>query len=417
MTSVNDIVRRAIGFFADRGGILVLFSLALILFVGFALGGVLQKLKLPPLLGMMVTGVVLGPHVLNLIAPSILGISADLREIALIVILIRAGLALNLDDLKKVGRPAILMCFVPATCEFLAVTAFGPMLLGITRLDAAVLGAVLAAVSPAVVIPRMLRLMEEGYGVRKSIPQLIMAGASVDDIYVVVLFTSLIGMEQGQGFQLPGLARVPVSIVTGLTIGIISGLVMVWLFKRIHMRDTVKIFLLFGLSFLMVSLETAVEDSVPVSGLLAVMALGGTILQRYGILAKRLSGKYEKIWVGAELILFVMVGAEVDIGYIGAAGLPALALIFLALLFRMMGVCICLIRTGLSPRERIFSALAYLPKATVQAAIGGIPLSMGLAVGNTILAVAVLAIVITAPLGAVCIDLTAHRLLKREEKP
>lgn len=392
----------------------MLLSLALILIIGFAFGGIMQKLKLPSLLGMIVTGVILGPHALNLIAPSILGISVDLREIALIVILTRAGLALDLQDLKKVGRPAVFMCFVPATFELAAVTLLAPHFFGISYLEAAIMGAVLAAVSPAVVVPRMLRLLENGYGKSRSIPQLIMAGASMDDIYVIVLFTSFLGMHGGQGFNAASLVKAPVAIVLGLLLGYAGGLLLIFVFKKLRMRDTVKIMILFSVAFLFVSLETAVKAYVPVSGLLAAMALGGTILKQYGILAKRLYGKYSKIWVGAELLLFVLVGAAVDVRYIGSAGLAAVALIFLALVFRMVGVFACLFKTKLDRKEKLFCAISYLPKATVQAAIGGIPLSLGMAAGDTILTVAVLAIMITAPLGAIGIDGTCKKLLAKE---
>lgn len=392
----------------------MLWSLALILFTSLALGGIFQRLKLPGLLGMIITGLILGPYALNLIDPAILNISADLRQIALIVILMRAGLALDLRDLKQVGRPAILMCFVPATFELAAITLLAPWLLGLTYLEAAILGTVLAAVSPAVVVPRMLRLMEEGYGVKKSLPQLILAGASVDDIYVIVLFTSFLGMGQGQDFALSGLVKVPVSVVLGLLLGLITGILAVRLFKKVHMRDTVKILLLFGAAFLFVSLEQAVKDDVPVSGLLAVMAMGGTILKQYPLLAARLSGKYSKVWVAAELLLFVLVGAAVDLRFAGDAGISVLALIFLALAVRLAGVFVCLIGTELRPREKIFAAISYLPKATVQAAIGGIPLAMGLPAGNAILTVAVVAILITAPLGAIGIDRSYKKLLTRD---
>lgn len=390
-------------------------SLTLILFCGFALGGIMQKLKLPALLGMMVTGIILGPFVLNLIDASILEISADLRQIALIVILIRAGLALDLKDLKKVGRPAVLMCFVPATIEMAAVTIFGPMLFGISCLEAAIMGAVLAAVSPAVVVPRMLNLIKNGYGVKKGIPQLIMAGASVDDVYVIVLFTSFTGMYQGQAFNTAGLLKVPVSIVLGLALGILCGLMIVGLFRKIHMRDTVKILILMGTAFLFVSLESAIKEAVPLSGLLAVMALGGTIYRQYGNLAKRLSVKYEKVWIGAELLLFVLVGAAVDIRSLASVGAAAAALIAIALAFRMVGVALCLVKTKLNRKERLFTAISYLPKATVQAAIGGIPLALGIPAGNTILTVAVVAILITAPVGAFGADLTYKKLLEKND--
>ena len=393
----------------------MLLSLTLILFCGFALGGIMQKLKLPALLGMMITGIILGPFVLNLIDASILEISADLRQIALIVILIRAGLALDLKDLKKVGRPAVLMCFVPATIEMAAITIFGPMLFGISYLEAAIMGAVLAAVSPAVVVPRMLNLIKNGYGVKKGIPQLIMAGASVDDVYVIVLFTSFTGMYQGQAFNTAGLLKVPVSIVLGLALGILCGLMIVGLFRKIHMRDTVKILILMGTAFLFVSLETAIKEAVPLSGLLAVMALGGTIYRQYGNLAKRLSVKYEKVWIGAELLLFVLVGAAVDIRSLASVGAAAAALIAIALAFRMVGVALCLVKTKLNRKERLFTAISYLPKATVQAAIGGIPLALGIPAGNTILTVAVVAILITAPVGAFGADLTYKKLLEKND--
>ncbi len=395
----------------------MLFSLALILLCGFTLGGILQKLRLPALLGMMITGAVLGPHILNLIDPTLLNISSDLRQIALIVILIRAGLALDLKDLKRVGRPAVLMCFVPATFEWAAVALLAPILLGVTYLEAAILGAVLAAVSPAIVIPRMLKLMENGYGQNHRIPQLILAGASVDDIYVIVLFSSFTGLYQGQTFDVFNLANVPLSILTGLTLGVVAGFIVVRMFEKLHMRDTVKVLLLLGVSFLFVSLEKTVASYVPLSALLAVMALGGTILKLNEPLARRLSGKYSKLWLAAELLLFVLVGAAVDIGYVGQAGFTAVCLILLSLSARSIGVFLCLIKTRLNGKERLFSALSYWPKATVQAAIGGIPLALGLPAGNTILAVAVLAILITAPIGAIGIDATYKKLLTKSHPP
>lgn len=394
----------------------MLFSFALLLLVGFAMGAIMRMLKLPALLGMMITGVLLGPYVLNLIDPVILTISAELRQIALIVILIRAGLALDLQDLKRVGRPAILMSFVPATFELIAVLLFAPPLLGVFHLEAAIMGAVLGAVSPAVVVPGMLKLMKSGYGQNKRIPQLIMAGASVDDIYVIILFTSLIGMYQGQGFSIISLARVPMAIFLGLILGIFTGVIVVWMFKKIHMRDTIKIFLLLGISFLFVTFESAITPYLPVSGLLTVMALGGTILKKNDVLAKRLSLKFSKVWVLAELVLFVLVGAAIDIGYLGNAGIMAVCLIVLALLFRTAGVFFCLLKTKLNQKERVFCAISYLPKATVQAAIGGIPLALGVTAGNTILTVAVLAIMISAPIGAIGIELTHKRLLTRESE-
>lgn len=391
----------------------MLFSLGLIVLCGLVLSGIMQKLKLPSLVGMLLTGIVLGPYVLNLIAPELLNISADLREIALIVILTRAGLSLDIKDLKKVGRPAILMCFVPATFEIVTVIILAPMLFSISHLEAAILGCVLGAVSPAVIVPKMLNLMEEGYGKSKSIPQLILAGASVDDIYVIVLFSSFMGMYGGNSFDAAGLIKIPIAIAVGLLTGILLGLVLVILFKKIQMRDTVKILIIIGSALLLVTLETAINEYIPMSGLLAVMALGGTILKQYEILAKRLSGRFSKIWVAAELMLFVLVGATMDISYTVTAGAAAILLIFIALLIRICGVFVCLVKTHLSIKEKLFCAIAYMPKATVQAAIGGLPLAAGVTAGNTILTVAVLAILITAPLGAIGIDATYKKLLKK----
>ncbi|MBU3197080.1 cation:proton antiporter [Clostridium algidicarnis] len=391
----------------------MLFSLALILIIGFTLSGILNRLRLPGILGMLITGVILGPFVLNLISPDILNISKDLRQIALIVILSRAGLSLDVKDLKKVGTPAILMCFVPATFELVAITLLAPIFFKVSYIEAAIMGTVLAAVSPAVVVPRMLKVMEGGYGKEKSIPQLILAGASVDDVYVIVLFTAFIGMYQGKGFSVLSLASVPISIVIGLATGVLSGLLLVFVFKKLHIRDTVKILIILSVSFLFISLESEVKSYIPMSGLLAVMALGGTILKKYEVLAKRLSNKLSKIWVGAEILLFVLVGAAVDIRFVSDAGLMAVILILSALIFRICGVYICLIKTKLTNREKLFCAIAYLPKATVQAAIGSIPLSAGVEAGNTILTVAVLAILVTAPIGAIGIDRTYKKLLTK----
>ena len=391
----------------------MLLSLALILLVGLALSGIMIKLRLPGLLGMLMAGIILGPTMLNLISPQILDISKDLRQIALIIILTRAGLSLDLKDLKKVGRPALLMCFVPATFELVAVTLFAPLLLHISTLDAAILGAVLAAVSPAVVVPRMLKLMESGYGTYHSIPQMIMAGSSADDVYVIVLFAAFMGMATGNGFSAFTLLSIPISILLGILLGIISGLLLIRLFRIVHMRDTIKVLILLSTSFLFVTLESALKTTIPLSGLLAVMALGATILGKYENLAKRLSGKFAKSWVAAELLLFVLVGAAVDIRYIAQVGIAAVVLLAAALIMRMIGVNVCLINTRLNQKEKFFTSIAYLPKATVQAAIGSIPLAAGLSSGNIILSIAVLSIIITAPLGAIGIDSTYKKLLTR----
>lgn len=391
----------------------MLFSLSLILIIGFSLSGILNRIKIPGLIGMIFTGVLLGPHMLDLISPEILGISADLREIALIVILVRAGLSIDISDLRKAGRPALLMCFVPATFEIAAVTYLAPLLLGVSYIEAAIMGCVLAAVSPAVIVPRMIHLMETGYGKKSRIPQIIMAGASVDDIYVIVLFTAFLGMYRGEGFSASTLVSVPVSILSGVIMGAVTGIILVSIFKRIHMRDTVKVLIILSIAFMFVSIEDFLKPFFPVSGLLAVMSLGCSILRSYEILAKRLMGKFSKIWVGAEILLFVLVGAQVDISYLAGAGISSVLLILAALSLRIIGVSLSLAGTSLSLKERLFCSIAYIPKATVQAAIGAVPLSAGVGAGNTILTVAVLAIIISAPVGAIGIDRTYKKLLSQ----
>jgi NhaP-type Na+/H+ or K+/H+ antiporter len=390
----------------------MLLSLSLIIIVGFSLRGVFQKLQLPGLLGMLIAGILLGPHIFNLISQDILDISSDLREIALIVILIRAGLALDLKDLRRVGRPALLMCFVPALFEIAAVVVLAPPLLGISYLEAAILGTILGAVSPAVIVPKMLQLMEQGYGRKNSIPQLILAGASVDDIFNIILFTAFMGVYAGDDFSPAVLLKVPVSIITGLGAGIIIGFLMVEVFKKLHIRDTVKVLIILGSSFLIVALGDYIDQVVPFSGLLAVMAIGGTVLKRYEILARRISGKFGKIWVAAELILFVLLGAAVVVRYALGAGLAVAALILLALVVRAVGVLLSVSKTRLSGRERVFCVIAYTPKATVQAAIGALPLAAGVAAGNMILTTAVVSIMICAPLGAIAIEATYKKLLE-----
>ena len=386
----------------------MLLSISLILIVGMSLGYICQKLKLPSLLGMLITGMILGPYVLNLLDPNILAISADLRKIALIIILTRAGLGLDLSGLKKLGRPAFLMCFVPATCELIGIVLLAPTLLDLSPLEAAIMGAVLAAVSPAVVVPRMVKLMDEGY---KDIPQLILAGASVDDVYVIVLFSTFIGMIQGQGANIMSFINIPISIILGILIGILLGYVLAIFFKNIHIRDTSKVLIIISVSLLLVVLEDSLTTSITFSSLISIMFIGVGLKRNREIVAKRLSIKYGKLWVGAEVFLFVLVGATVNINYLTHVGFKALLLIILALIFRMFGVFICLLKTKLNKKEKLFAMIAYTPKATVQAAIGGIPLSLGLACGDIVLTVAVLAIVLTAPLGAFAIDLSYKKLL------
>lgn len=392
----------------------MLTSLALIFLTGLILGTLFTKLKLPALLGMIITGVILGPFALNLLDDSILSISSNLRQLALVIILTRAGLAMDIDDLKRAGRPAFLMCFLPALFEITGTVLIAPKLLGITVLEAAIIGSVIAAVSPAVVVPRMLKLIEEKRGTGKSIPQLIMAGASVDDVFVIVLFTSFLGFEKGGGLSVIKLINVPVSIVIGIITGIVIGYIMVKFFKKFHMRDSVKVVILLSISFLLLEFEKKAGAKIPFSALIAIMSIGIGILKNYAVLAKRLSAKFSKLWVAAEILLFVLVGATVDIKYAVAAGVLAIILIFGALVFRMAGVYFCLLGSRLNMKERVFTMMAYTPKATVQAAIGGIPLSMGLACGDLTLTVAVLSILVTAPLGAFAIDYSYKKFLKKE---
>lgn len=391
----------------------MLLSIALILLVGMLLGWVCQKCKLPRLLGMLITGILLGPYVLNVLDASLLSISAEIRKIALIIILTRAGLSLDISGLKKLGRPAIMMCFVPATFEILGMILLAPKLLGVSTLEAAVMGAVLAAVSPAVVVPRMVKLMEEGYGTKAGIPQLILAGASVDDVYVIVLFTTFINMIQGNGVSVIRFINIPFSIVFGIVIGLFSGWILAKFFEKIHMRDTVKVLIMLSWSFILVAIEDSLTTPITYSALIAIMCIGISLQKYRHKVSIRLSAKYNKLWVGAELFLFVLIGATVNIHYLSNVGTKALIVIVGVLILRMLGVFVCLLGTTLNRKERIFSMIAYTPKATVQAAIGGIPLSLGLECGDLVLTVAVLAIVLTAPLGAFGIDLSYKKLLKK----
>lgn len=390
----------------------MLASIALIFLTGLLLGWVLKRLHLPPLIGMLLAGILLGPGCLNVLDDALLAISPALRKIALVIILVKAGLSVRLQDLRQVGRPALLMAFVPAVCELLTVTLLGPWLLGLTRLEAAILGSVLAAVSPAVVVPQMVELMEQGWGTQKRVPQLILAGASLDDVVVIVLFTSLTGLTQGQAVSGWQLASIPLSILLGLAAGAGVGLLLCVLMKKWKPNTLHAVLVVLSASFLLVSAEDWL--SVPLSGLLAVMA-GANVLQlRLPALARQLTGMFSKIWVPAQVLLFVLVGAAVDIRYAAQAGWGVVLLILLALAVRTLGVCLCLVKTPLNLRERLFCMIAYLPKATVQAAIGGVPLAMGLGCGQLILTTAVVAIVLTAPLGAIGMHCTYRRLLEQE---
>lgn len=400
----------------------MLTSLAFIFLAGLSLAAVCQKLRLPRIIGMLITGILLGPYVLDLLDPSVLAISAQLRQMALIIILLKAGLSLDLADLKRVGRPAVMMACVPASCEILAFLLLAPRILGITRMEAAVMGAVLAAVSPAVVVPRMVQLMERKWGTDKSIPQLILAGASCDDIFVIVLFSTFAGMAQGGSARLGDFLNIPVSIVLGIALGAAAGYGLSLFFetacaRKNCVRNSTKVIILLGVSFLLMAAETWLEGILPVSGLLAVMSMACMIRVRsISFVSRRLSEKFGKLWIAAEVILFVLVGAAVDIRYTLEAGPAAVLMILAALVFRSLGVWLCVAGTDLNFRERVFCMIAYLPKATVQAAIGSVPMAMGLPCGRLVLSVAVVAILITAPLGAFGMDLTAGRLLRKENR-
>lgn len=398
----------------------MLTSLALVFLVGLALASICQRLKLPRIIGMLVGGILLGPCVLDLLDSSILGISADLRQMALVIILIKAGLSLNIEDLKKVGRPAVLMSFVPATFEILAFVLIAPFVLHINQVEAAIMGAVLGAVSPAVVVPRMVQLMEEKYGTGKSIPQMILAGASLDDVFVIVLFSTFVSMGQGSSAQIMDFINIPVSIVLGILLGAGVGFVLAWFFEYNHLhwhtiRNSVKVIIVLGISFLLLAVENWLEGIIPLSGLLAIMSMALVLAMRSDSnVTRRLQEKYGKLWLAAEVILFVLVGAAVDIRYTLQAGVGAALMIVIGLVFRCAGVYLCMLGTKLNWEERLYCMIAYLPKATVQAAIGSVPLALGLPCGNIVLSVAVLSILITAPLGAIGMDLTYKKLLSQE---
>ena len=405
----------------------MLLSLGAIFVVGMLLGKVCNKVKIPSLLGILITGMLLGPYVFNILDPKILDISAELRKIALIIILMRAGLNLDMKDLKQVGRPAILMCFVPACFEIIGMILLAPKFLGITVLEAAIMGTVVAAVSPAVIVPRMLKLMETGYGTKESIPQMIMAGASVDDVFVIVLFTAFTSLAQGGTITPASFVVIPTSIVLGLLGGALVGLFMHILFHNFHMRDSEKVLILLATAFFLVTMEDHTSEflgvisggilsNVGFSGLLAVMAMGAILRRKRTEVAVRLSEKFSRLWVGAEILLFALVGATVNIEYAMTAGVVSVILILCVSVFRMTGVFICLLGTSLNKKERIFSGMAYLPKATVQAAIGGLPLAMGLDCGEMVLTVAVVSILVTAPIGAKLIDASYRKLLTKENR-
>lgn len=392
----------------------MLFTLAIIIILGLLSKVVFSKIKLPYIIGMLFIGILLGPHAFNILDPKISIISADLRQIALIIILMKAGLSLDIQDLKKVGRPAILLAFLPATFEIVGYLLIAPKLIGISLLDAAIVGSVIAAVSPAVVVPAMTKLIEEKRGTDKSIPEMILAASAVDDVFCIVVFTALISLDKGDKIQAFTLLNVPVSMLSGIALGFISGEVLVRFFKKFHMRDTVKVLLLLSVSFLFITTESLLKTILPLSGLLAVISLGITIKAHYPILAERLSPRFSKLWVGAEIFLFVLVGALVNIGYATKAGFAMILMIFIGLMFRSFGTIMSTLKANLTIKERVFCIFAEIPKATVQAAMGGVPLAMGLSSGNLVLTFSVIAILITAPLGSFLISYSSNRFLKKE---
>ena len=387
-------------------------SLALIILLGLVSAMILEKIKLPNIIGMLIVGIMLGPSMFNMLDESLLSISGDIKEIALIIILLKAGLSLDLTDLKKVGRPAVLLCFLPATFEILGFIIFGPKLLGLTLLESAILGAVMGAVSPAVIVPRMTFLLENGYG-KKGLPQMVIAGSSADDVYVIVIFTALLALAKGSKISIMSFLNIPISIILGILMGVLVGFIMVYLFKNYKLRNTYKVIILLSICFLFVSIEKSLEGKLAISGFLAIMAIGVTIFNKYPSLSKIFQVKFSKMWLISEIILFVLVGASVNISYAFKAGLGTIVIIFIALLFRMLGTYLCLLKTKFNNKERLFTCITQIPKATVQAAIGGVPLEMGLLCGNTVLTVAVLSIIITAPLGSILIDKTQYKLLKK----
>lgn len=422
MTSATNLPQKASVFLCLKGEVFMLTSLALIFLVGLSLAAICQRIKLPRIIGMLITGIVLGPYVLDLFDNSILNISSELRQMALVIILIKAGLSLNIEDLKKVGCPAILMSFMPAVFEIAAFVLFAPLILGVNHIEAAIMGAVLGAVSPAVVVPRMVELIEHRYGTSKRIPQMILAGASLDDVFVIVLFSTFVSMGQGENAQIMNFINIPISIVFGLFLGALAGVFLSWFFEtncaHQHLvRNSMKVIIVLGMAFMLLAIEDWLSGIISISGLLAIMSMALVIaMKSVPEVTNRLQEKYGKLWIAAEVILFVLVGSAVDIRYTLKAGIGAVLMIGIGLIFRSIGVYCCMFGTQLNIRERMYCIIAYLPKATVQAAIGSVPLSLGLPCGNLVLSVAVLSILITAPLGAIGMDLSYKQLLNKEEQ-
>jgi NhaP-type Na+/H+ or K+/H+ antiporter len=393
----------------------MIFSIGLILILGFIIGWLLSKIKIPGLVGMIIVGLLIGPYCLGLIDEKILSISTELRQVALVIILTRSGLNLDIDSLKKIGRPAILMSFIPATLEIIGITLISQLLLEITIFESILLGTVLAAVSPAVVSPRMIKLIEERFGENHQVPKLILAGSSVDDIYVIVLFYTFLGLVGNNTFDFVSITMIPVTIILGVLLGIIVGFILSYILKKTNFKTTINILIIISSSFLMIGLENMLKDYISISSLLGIMVIGIILLFRNKEQAKQLSDGYNNLWIFFEIILFVLVGATVDFSYAINNGLIAILILMIGLLFRTLGVLLCLIKTKLTFKERLFTILAYIPKATVQASIGGIALSLGLSCGSIILTVSVISILITAPIGAILIDNLSSKLLDRTD--
>ncbi len=393
----------------------MLLSLALLFLTALTLAKLCKLIKLPSLIGMLLTGIILGPTCLNVLDIELLQISSYLREIALIIILTRAGLNIDWQKLKNAGKSTIFMCFVPAIFEMVLVTILAPVFLNIDYDESFLLATILAAVSPAVIVPKMLQLQEEGYGKDKSIPQVIMASASVDDIFVIVLFTTTLQSFTSSEINTGYLLQIPTSIIFGVIGGIIIGNLLAWFFKKYRMRDSVKVIIVLSYGFLAVTLQDQMTGVIGFSGLLSIMAMGITLKLRYQKLSNRLSQRFSKLWVPFEVLLFVLVGAGVNLQLVSNSGLIIVLLIIIALLARSVGVYVSLIGSIFTKKERIFIAIAYLPKATVQAAIGGIPLASGLECGEVVLTVAILSILISAPIGSILIDKTYKKLLNNSQ--
>lgn len=396
-------------------------SLGLILVFGVILGYLLNKINLPSLIGYLLIGIFLGYF--GLIDQSVLDISSEIRKIALIIILIKAGLTLNMDDLKKVGRPAILMSFVPAVFEMISFGLFAPFFFNLTYNESFLMGACIGAVSPAVVVPRMVRMIEEGKGTKKGIPQLILAGSSMDDIVMIIFYTAFLTIEKGGSIGALTFLNIPISIISGVLVGLILGLLLVLIFKHIHIRDSIKLALLFGSAFLLVYLESFLSTWFSYSSLLSSITIGLVILAKRKNVATRLSNKCSKLWVVAEIFLFTLVGASIRLEYFSTYFVPAIILILIGLLIRLSGVFLSLIKTNLTLKERAFVAVAYMPKATVQAAIGGGLLDLGqnmnneiiISAGIIVLSVSVVSILITAPIGAILTDFLSKKLFLPEK--